>query len=220
VVSCFAIVPPVTNDYPVSLENLTLDGGAQQGNTSIHGTIANTTDGSGWDQTHDAVVIRGGSGNVFTHQTWTNVVFTHWRGEIVKSNDGSTNGNLSVYNCVFSDGNATAINIYPSLNISNCVFANLFQIGEYYQKYSTNISYFQNNFVTNITGNGFAINGGKGNNPPFVIQGNTFCFPGNGYNGIETTPADNVSIISNKFVFQQNGGNAIVPWLCGLSGDF
>ena len=216
----FSIVPPVINDYPVSFENLTLDGGVQQGNNNYYGFPANQIDGRGWDITHDAIEIQAIPGPTFTHQLWTNLVITHWRGEMVKSNDGSTNGNLSIFNCTFADGNATAINIYPSLNISNCVFANLFQIGEYYQKYSTNISYFQNNFVTNITGNGFALNGGKGNNPPFVIQGNTFCFPGNGYNGIETTPADNVSIISNKFVFQQNGGNAIVLGCAGYQGTF
>ena len=50
---------PITNDFPVSFENLTMDGGVQQGNTSIHGIIANTVDGLGWDQTHDAIVIRG-----------------------------------------------------------------------------------------------------------------------------------------------------------------
>jgi hypothetical protein len=211
------IVPPITNDYPVSFENLTLDGGVQQGNTPIHGAYPNLVDGQGWDISHDAIVIRGGStGNVFTQQTWTNVVFTHWRGEMVKSNDGSTNGNLSIFNCVFNDGDATAINYYASLNVSNCVFNNLFQIAEYYQAYSTNISYFQDNFVTNITGNGFALNGGKGNNPPFVLENNTFYFPGNGYNAIETTPADNVSIVSNQFVF--NGGNAIVLGCAGYQG--
>ncbi len=203
----FCINPPITNDYPVSIENLTLDGGVWQGNTSSHGFPASITNGMGWDETHDAIVIRGGNGTqrVFTQQTWTNVVFQHWRGEMVKSNEESTNGNLNIFNCIFNDGNATAINIYPSLNISNSVFENLFQVAEYYQAYSTNTCYFQNNYVTNITGNGFAINGGKGTNPPFIIQNNTLCFPSSGYNGVETTPGDNLFIISNHFYCQPHG---------------
>jgi hypothetical protein len=214
------INPPIINDFPVSFEGMTLDGGVQQGNTSIHGIAANPVDGFGWDQTSDAIVVWG-PGNTFTHAIWTNVMFTHWRGEMVKSLDGTTNGNLSIFNCVFTDGNATAINIYPSLNISNCVFANLFQVGEYYQAYSTNTSYFQNNFVTNITGNGFAINGGKGNNPAFVIQNNTFYFASNGQNGIMTTPGDNIFIISNQFVYPVNShGIAIDLGAAGAQGTF
>jgi hypothetical protein len=204
----------ITNDFPVSIENLTLDGGVQQGNTGYHGFPASIITGNGWDIDHDAIIIRGGTiGNVFTHQTWTNVVFQHWRGEIVKSNDSSTNGNLSIFNCVFNDGNATAINYYASLNVSNCVFNNLFQVAEYYQAYSTNTSYFQNNFITNITGNGFALNGGKGNNPPFILQNNSFYVT---VNGIETTPGDNIFIISNYISAQF----AIVLGCPGYQGTF
>jgi hypothetical protein len=215
------IVNPVTNDYPVSFGNMTLDGGVQQGNTGNHNFPASIVDGAGWDETSDAIDIRGGTGNTFTHQLWTNLLFIHWRGEIVKSNDGSTNGNLSIFNCAFTDGNASAINIYPSLNISNCVFDNLLQVAEYYQKYSTNTSYFVNNLVTNITGNQFAINGGKGNNPAFVIQGNTFYFSAMGYNGIETVPADNVFIISNQFICQNGVHSQLIDLGCpGYQGYF
>jgi hypothetical protein len=215
------IQPHIANDFPVSFENLTLDGGVQQGNTGNHNFPASPITGMGWDIDHDAIVVRGGAtGNVFTHQTWTNVVFQHWRGEMVKSNDASTNGNLSIFNCAFNDGNATAINYYASLNVSNCVFNNLFQVAEYYQAYSTNTSYFQNNFITNITGNGFALNGGKGNNPPFILQNNAFYLPGLGGNGILTTPGDNVFIVSNQFIFLQNGGNAIVLGSAGYQGTF
>lgn len=213
------IIPPITNDYPFSIENLTLDGGVQYGNIPIHGISANPVDGLGWDVSHDAIVVRG-AGSTFTRQTWTNVLFTHWRGEMVKSNDGSTNGNLGIYNCAFTDGDATALNYYASLNVSNCLFNNLFQIAEYYQAYSTNVSIFQNNIVTNITGNGFALNGGKGINPSFILRNNTFYFPGNGYNGIETTPADNVFIISNQFFFNLVGGNAIALGAMGAQGTF
>lgn len=210
----FTIHTPIINDFPVSFENLTLDGGVQQGNTSNHGFPASTQDGSGWDETHGAIELYGGAGNTFTHQTWTNVVFAHWRGEMVKSNDGSTNGNLSIFNCAFTDGNATAINIFASLNISNCVFENLFQVGEYYQAYSTNKSYFQDNFVTNITGNGFAINGAITNHsiPSFNIVSNTFYFAPTIWNGIETTPGQNIYITGNRFF------NQIHPIALGVAG--
>lgn len=219
----FEIVAPITNDYPFSIENLTLDGGVQQGNTAIHGIYINPVDGQGWDTGHSAYLTCDGGNNTgtATHQVLTNVTVQHWRGEMLKSIDGNRNGNLNIFNCLFTDGNATAINIYPSLNISNCVFANLFQVAEYYQAYSTNTSYFQNNLVTNITGNGFAIDGGKGNNPPFVIQNNTLYFSGNGYNGIETMPGDNVSIISNQFVYPVNShGIAIDLGATGAQGTF
>ncbi len=212
--------PPIKNNYPVVFENMTLDGGVQQGNTSTHGIQANPVDGLGWDETHDAFLVWSyNNTNAINRMTWTNLVFQHWRGEMVKSIDQSTNGNLDIFNCVFNDGNATAINIYPSLNISNCVFQNLFQVAEYYQAYSSNTNYFQNNLVTNITGNGFAINGGKGNNPPFIIRNNTFYLIGNGNNGIETVPADNVSIISNQFICRDYA-NAIVLGASGYQGTY
>jgi hypothetical protein len=118
--------PPMINAN-FSIGNLTLDGGVQQGYISDHGYPPNTVTGTGWDGTHHAIQI-GGSGSVVPHMQFTNIVFQHFRGEIAESVDGSTNGNLSILNCVFTDGNATAINIYPSLNISNCVFNGLLSI--------------------------------------------------------------------------------------------
>jgi len=192
---------PIVSDWPVSFANMTMDGGVPNGNTGYHGYPANPVDGSGWDGTHDAYLTSGDYAPTLTHQTLSNIAFIHWRGEILKSIDSNTNGNLQIISCVFGDGNATAINIYPALDIENCQFTNLFQIAEYYQQYSTNISYFKNNFSTNITGNSFAVNGGKGNNPPFIIQGNVF-YLASGHNGIETMPADNLFIINNQFICQ------------------
>jgi hypothetical protein len=210
-----AIKPPVVNDYPVSIENLTLDGGVEQGNTSRHGFPASPVDGMGWDTTHDAIDVRGFSGNALTHWTWTNLLFTHWRGEMVKSNGQSTNGNLTIVNCIFRDGNATAINIYDSLLITNCLFDNLLQIGEYYQAYSTSTSYMVGNIFTNITGNGMALNGGKGNNPYFIISNNTFANI-NG-DGFLTTPGDNIFVTSNRFY---NVACPIVIGAAGYQGTF
>ncbi len=210
------INPPIANDYPFTIQNLTLDGGLLQGNTANHNSPASTTDGTGWDETSDAIV-EWGSGNTFTHATWTNVMFTHWRGEMVKSLDQSTNGNLNIFTCAFNDGNATAINIYPSLNISNCLFNNLFQVAEYYQQYSVSANYFQNNVCTNITGNSFAVNGGSGVNPPFIIQNNVFSI--SSANGIETVPADNLSILNNTF-YCADYSSAIVLGAPGYQGTF
>jgi hypothetical protein len=75
--------------------------------------------------------------------------------------------------------------------------------------------------VTNISYNCLAINGGKGNNPPFVIQNNAFYLPGNGENGISTQPGDNVSIISNQFIYPVSShGQAIVLGAAGAQGNF
>jgi hypothetical protein len=198
----FQIVLPITNDYPSSIENMTLDGGVQQGNITNKNYPASTVDGMGWDGYHSAIVTLGVfGGSILTHQTWTNLVFQHWRGEIVKSTDLSTNGNLSVLNCVYTDGNASAINYYAATIYSGCIFNNLFMVGEYYQKFSTNASYFQNNLVTNITGNALSFNGASTNRPvpPFNVVSNTF-YLFSGANGIGTTPGQNIFITGNKFI--------------------
>lgn len=210
---------PVTNDFPFSLENMTLDGGVQYGNTSIHGTYPNPVDGLGWDTQHSAFDVRG-LGNTLTHMTWTNVAFTHWRGEMAKGND-STNGNLNIFNCVFDDGNASAINIAQSINISNCVFNNLFMVMEFMQKYPTNTCYFQNNLVTNLTQNGLSFNWANGINPPFIIRSNTFYLSGAGWNGICTTPGDNIYVTNNQFICQNNAHvNCVVLGSAGYQGTF
>lgn len=201
----FVITTPATNDFPISFENLTLDGGVPQGNTSDQGFPANIITGSGWDVTHGAIVVLGtgsGVGNTITKQTWTNVLFTHWRGEMVKSTDGSTNGNLTVSGCVFADGNASAINYYTSLAVTNCIFTNLFFVMEYYQATSTNTSYFRNSIITNTTHGGLVLNGATGINPPFIIQSNLFyTAPNNG--AILTEPSCNLSAIGNTFYNSQ-----------------
>lgn len=198
----FHIYGPVTNNFPSSFENLTLDGGVPNGYTSDHTFPASPVTGEGWDEVHSAVLTwgAGGSDLTLTRQTWTNLLFTHWRGEMVKTIDQATNGNILMTNCAFTDGNATAINIYSALDVSSCIFSNLFQIGEYYQQYSTNASYIRNSIFTNITGNGFVVNGGRGANPWFHITSNQFFMDNSGVSAIITTPADNLTITSNRFV--------------------
>jgi len=197
----FQVVAPVTNDLPIIVENLTLDGGLQQGNLDVHGIYVNEIDGLGWDVGHCAWLCydtSGGNTETATHQMFTNIVVQHWRGEMFKSIDQNRNGNISIHNSVFRDGAATALNIYGSWDVTSNRFENLFQVAEYFQAYYTNTSYFQNNFVTNITGNGWAWNGGVWTAPPFIMRGNTFFFTGVGQNGIQTMPAANISVLNNE----------------------
>jgi hypothetical protein len=215
-----AISTPVANDYGLQVQNLTFDGGVQQGNIPVRGTYPNHVDGLGWDVSHDAICSFGGIGNTFTYQTFTNVSFQHWRGEIVKSTEGSTNGNVNIVNCAFYDGNATALNYYPSLFCSNNLFSGVSQIAEYYQAFYTNTAYFVDNICTNCSAGGFAINGGKGNNPPIYIENNTFYSVGD--NTIMTTPGDNVFVISNQFISQAVStlSTAIVLGALGYQGTY
>jgi hypothetical protein len=204
---------PITNNYPVSFSDLTMDGGVQQGNTGYHGFPANLTTGAGWDITHCAFIL-GGNSSINLYQTWfTNVLVRHWRGEEFKSLDGSTNGKIGIYNCTFSDGDATALNVYPAWDVRSNLFVNLFQVAEYYQQYYSYPSYFEYNVITNITGNGFAVNGGRGNNPPFYMESNVFYLSGG--NGIETEPADNLYVTGNLFT---NVGNYVITFDLSASG--
>lgn len=195
------IVAPITNDLPLTFENMTWDGGVKQGDTDVHHFPANKIDGGGWDEKHGAYLTydRGNNTGTATRQVLSNLTVIHWRGEMIKSIDGNRNGNIAIKNCLFADGNATALNVYPSWDVRNNIFSNLFQIAELYQQYYTNTSYFCNNFATNIFGNGFAINGGVWAAKPFVMQSNTFHLNGLGNHGILTLPAANISFLDNTF---------------------
>lgn len=198
----FGIVPtaPVmSNDYPCSIENIYLDGGLTNGNTSIHGTYPNNIDGEGWDGSHWAIDVRGFPGSSITYMTWSNLLIAHIRGEMVKSNDGTTNGNLKVYNCTFADSTAQAWNYYTSTYWTNCIFDDLYQVGEFYQLFSTNTSEMAGCLFTNIYVNGFTINGGAMYAPPFLFHGNHIYFYGSGRNFLMTTPACNYFIYNNDF---------------------
>ncbi len=214
-----AIAGPVTNDYPVSIRDLTLDGGVEAGYTGFHHFPASVVTGDGWDELHSAINIRS-TGNPFTWQTYSNLAVVRWRGEMLKSNDATTNGFLTITDCLFDDGNATAINIYPALTVTNCVFQNLFQIGEYYQAWSPNPSLFINNLCTNIYTAGFAINGARSNSPSFTFRGNTFSFRATNFSGsaISSTPGVNIYVLSNTFHFPSGNGSCVTPGTPGYQG--
>jgi hypothetical protein len=210
---------PMTNNNPISFSYLTMDGGVQQGNTANHSFPASTLTGSGWDETHSAFLswIVNVSPNDYPNAYFTNDLVQHWRGEEFKSIDQPLNCHIQIVNCRFTDGNATALNVYPSWNVISNEFDNLLQVAEYYQQYYSYPTYFEYNLITNITGNGFAINGGSGTNQPLTIASNTFYFSGN--NGIETTPADNLSITGNTF-WLTNFNETIVLGSAGYQGTF
>jgi len=207
------VASPITYNYPLTFSYLTMDGGVQYGNTGNHGFPASIKDGTGWDTSHDAFLTWCVSSASLYQIYFTNVLVQHWRGEEFKSIDQPTNSSIGIYDCTFADGNATALNVYESWDVRSNLFANLFQVAEYYQQYYTYPSCFEYNVITNITGNGFAINGGKGNNPPFYMESNVFYFSQN--NGIETVPADNLYVIGNLFT---NVGNYVIDFDLSASG--
>jgi hypothetical protein len=100
------------------------------------------------------------------------------------------------------------------------VFSNLYEVMEFYEAYATNVSYFQNCIATNITGGIMAINGALTNspNPTYTIRSNLFYFTGQ-ENGIQTTPAQNVVIIGNRFVGMSGLGMGVTLGVAGYQGS-
>jgi PKD repeat protein len=196
----FNCIGPITNDYPLIWNNLTFDGGMQTAFTGNEGTQpANAIDGEGWDGSSYAG-LDSGIEPLHIFKEFSNCRFQHFRGEMIKGIT-STAGNetILVTNCVFTDGNATCFNYNLAHTISGCTFSNMYQIEEFYLKYPTNApSYFVNNYATNIQHNCVSLNGGSATNEPYIIANNTFCQ--NGGNAIQTTPASNLTIVSNQFV--------------------
>jgi hypothetical protein len=209
---------PVSNDYPVVFKNLTLDGGVTQGNTTNHGFPASAVDGEGWDLIHSAVVDMGPP-PLNSSKTFSNIRFTHWRGEEVKSVCANWDGFINMQNCQFTDGNASGFNFSFTHQITGCLFSNLFLISEFYQAYHKRPCLFESNTATVLTSGGIAINGGTGTNPPYYIQNNDFTFMAQGGNGIMTCPADNLIIRNNQFHCAQFN-NAIAIGCAGYQGSF
>jgi hypothetical protein len=195
----FEVMAPVTSDLPLTFDNMTWDGGVASGWLNVQGIQANRVDGLGWDEQHSAILTIGnGLGTTVSQLIFTNLTVMRWRGEMFKSIDGYINRNVTIKNCWFYDGNATALNIYGSYDVTSNRFEKLFQVAEYFQKYYTNVSYFRQNFVTNITGNGWAWNGGVWTAPMFIMQSNIFYFNGSGQNGIQTMPGANIAVLDNE----------------------
>jgi hypothetical protein len=211
----FACQGPVTNDAPLIFDNLTMDGGVATGNMSYHGFPAMTTDGSGWDVTHDAILDIG-TPPLHAFKSFRNCAFTHWRGEILKSVAPLTDGFIEVTNCLFSDANASCFNFSFTHDINGCTFSNVQEVAEFYEAYASNACSLRNCLITNVSGGVLAINGALTNHvpPQYTITSNLISVLQKG-NGIMTTPAQNVSITGNKFF---DAGTAIALGVSGYQG--
>jgi PKD repeat protein len=205
----FAVIGPVTNDFPLIWTNLTFDGGLPVGLDGYEGNQpADWVDGRGWDGLSYAGLDEGAE-PLNTFKEFANCEFRHFRGEIIKGITGNAlSETILVTNCFFWDGNATAFNYNYAHTIAGCVFSNMYQIEEFYLKYPTNApSYFINNYAMNISHNFVSLNGGTLTNEPYIISNNVFCCTMNG-NGVATCPASSVLIVSNLFI-QEPGAYTI-----------
>ncbi len=214
---------PFTNNFPLMFSDLTLDGGLElgTGNSLAHGYPANNVTGNGWGGRHDAYILTGAdnaSGRAGS-QTLSNLLFKGWRAEMLISIDAYKNGSMTITNCVFTDGNATALNIYPTLDVGGCTFSNMFQVAELYQFWcNTGTNRFHDNLITNLTGNGFAWNGATGTNAPYVFERNTVYFNNNSGDCLMTTPGCNISVISNTVVMRSSWSTFMVIGSAGYQG--
>jgi hypothetical protein len=199
----FACQGPVSNDYPLIFENMTLDGGVQVGYTGNGGWPADTTTGDGWDVTHDAVFDISPT-PIQSYRVFRNLHIRNWRGEQLKSGISLTDGFILITNCIISDGDASGFNFNFTHTTVNCIFSNLFQGEEFYEGYCTGTCLFANNLLTNISSHGLVINGAVSDHspPPYIISNNVFASPSaaNGTIGVATTPAQNVVIANNQFL--------------------
>ncbi len=207
----FACQGPVTNNGPLIFDSITMDGGVQQGFTGVTSFPASPATGDGWDVTHDAV-IDVGLPPLHNTKIFRNCTIIRWRGEQVKSVCSGWDG-FHFHNQLFAlaNGDGSGVNFNFTHNIDNCLFSNLFETMEFYQGNCSNTCYFQNCTVTNVQAL-MALNGAQSSHPSptYVVCNNTF-YPNFG-NGIQTTPAQNLTISNNLFI-----GGAF-PITIGVSG--
>jgi hypothetical protein len=211
---CFCQGPVRWNPAPLVISNMTFDGGVAIGNTSNHNYPMSTIDGSGWDMTTRAVADEVGNGPpFFANRIFNNVIFQHWRGEILHSDTSYWSGNDLVTNCQFLDFNADGYNFNYSHNITGCLFSNGFSMEEFDEFYNSNTCYFSNNVVTNNTGTGLSVNGAVTNRPgtntpSYYIQNNHFTTAAN-FNAIQTASGVNIVITGNTFYSPTGTGIAL-----------
>ena len=142
---------PIRNDGPLIFENLTMDGGVTQGRQNFRGFPARTTDGAGWDVTHDAVMDTGNA-PLHRFKAFRNCSFLHWRGEMLKSVSDWNAGFVEVTGCRFKDGNASAFNLSFSHRIDGCRFSQLDMAMEFYEGRMESPSVFENSTVSDVRG--------------------------------------------------------------------
>jgi len=193
----FACLGPISHpELPLVFENLTFDGGLAVGRLNYRGFPARTTDGSGWDMTHGAVIDRG-SEPLHSFKAFRNCIFKHWRGEILKGVSGAQSGFIEVTNSDFHDGNASAFNFDVSHHIDHCTFSHLDMAMEFYEGRMDRPSVFENSSVSDVRAD-LVIVGALTNRPSplYTIRSNNL--QGDQF-GIFINPAKNVLIESNRF---------------------
>ena len=188
---------PIKNDAPLIFENLTMDGGVDQGRQDYRGFPARSSDGSGWDMTHDAV-MDGGASPLHLFKAFRKCIFQHWRGEILKGVSGATNGFIEVTGCDFHDGNASAFNFDVAHHIDHCTFEHLDMAMEFYEGRMDRPSLFENSSVTDVRNNLVIVGAQKDHEAPlYTIRNNRFL-SGTDF-GVLIGPAKNLLIESNTF---------------------
>jgi hypothetical protein len=196
---------PVTNNYPLTFQNLSFNGGVQVGNVGYGTGPADPVTGGGWDITHDAILDMG-EPPYHTNKLFTNCSFQHWRGEMVKSVVSWPTGFIGVTNCAFFDGDGSGFNfnITPHV-ITGCLFSNLNMAIEFAVGQMATNSIFEDNVVTN-TRVGIALCQALTNwpSPGYAIVNNTISAWD--YD-ICLAPARNVQIVGNT-IFGGVGGVA------------
>ena len=203
----FAMVMPMTNNYPDIFSNLVFDGGVTVGNIRNLGYPADGSTGLGWDGTHHWMVTVTGSGAMVDSLVMLNCTVRHWRGEMMEDTSCTPNFFLTASNCLFCDGNGSCVNNFAH-NCLSCVFSNANQAEEFYRSFSTNASIVAKSTFIYLN-SGIALNGGYYGDPTYTITGNTFTnFYGNDSNGggfaLMTTPACDV-VFSSNYVGCTNG---------------
>jgi hypothetical protein len=199
----FWIKGPVTNDAPLIFSDMAFNGGVVQAfNAANNYWPANTADGSGWDETHDALMDMGQPLNTF--KAFRNCLFTHWLGETLITVSSWSGGLTLITNCQFIDGNASAVNLGAHA-ISGCLISNYNFSIEFYAGYPTNASSFKNSTLVNCIA-GMVMTGAETNHimPTYTISGNTF----NGCTNwsLLMGPTRNLNFFSNTVV---NGAGII-----------
>ena len=199
-----------TNTGPVAFENMTIDGGVQQGMTAeVNSYPASSDTGDGWDVTHKGIYF--GTYDTTPHFLMANVHMRNWRGEQLYSNNGGWDvapglGPAGMFtNCIFSDGDGTGFNYQYSHWIINCFYYNLAMADEDSFLFCSNASVFAGNIVSNVATTCLAINDERTNgfNPPYYVSNNTFYVSSGyatSYAGVATSPCQNLYIQNNLFI--------------------
>lgn len=194
----FIMLSPMTNDYPLVFTNLTFYGGTH----GYEGGGANGPDpttGEGWDGTHHAIAYWTTVGYIqLTTSNYINgCTFHGWRGEMIISGLAIASGLMVATNCVFYDGNGSALNMNMAHDWNDCVFSNMFMVEEFYRSYATNGSTFRNSQILNVD-HGISLNGGFYGVPNYAISNITFVTTNDSAFFLLTTPASDVLVISNS----------------------